>query len=197
MRRTVAAVAAVAAVLLAGCVPQAPPSPTPSPTPTFMCTPEAGGTEAPCSEQEYQKMKAKDALYAEAEQVYRTYQAEYAKVIRKGGSTTLSPGLKATIGSPEVSASVLRGLRYFHDNGLRLKGEASVIASAAREPSRDRGGSVVAMTFCVDGRKTTVFKGSKRQGSGIVGIDTVYFALRDGSLRMASVDSKVVSSCGV
>ena len=64
MRRTVAAVAAVAAVLLAGCVPQAPPSPTPSPTPTFMCTPEAGGTEAPCSEQEYQKMKAKDALYA-------------------------------------------------------------------------------------------------------------------------------------
>lgn len=196
MRRTVAAVTAMAAVLMAGCGPQTAVSPTPSPSPTFMCTPEAGGSEAPCSEQDYQKMKAKDALYAEAEQVYRTYQAEYARVLRAGGSTRLSPELETTIGSPEVSKSILRGLKYFHDNGLRLRGDASVIASATRLPTKERNGSVVAMAFCVDGRKTTVYKGKKRQGSGLVGIDTVYFSLRDSDLRMTSFDSEEVASCG-
>lgn len=76
---------ALITALLAGCVQPAEPTPSASPTPTFLCTPEAGGAEAPCSEADYRKMKEKDALYAEAEQVYRKYKAEMLKALQAGG----------------------------------------------------------------------------------------------------------------
>ena len=79
-----------ATVILVGCTPTSPPT-TPAPTPTFMCTPEAGGAEAPCSQQDYDKMKAKDEQYAEAEKVYREYLAEYVRVMRAGGAKELPP----------------------------------------------------------------------------------------------------------
>ena len=85
-----------------------------------MCTPEAGGAKAPCSEQQYQQMKAKDALYAEAEQLYRTYQAEFLKVIRAGGSDKLTPELEAVIGSEDVEKAVVGQLKYFKDRGLSI-----------------------------------------------------------------------------
>ena len=72
--------------LMTGCQPPSPPPPTPtnsqtspssapSPvaTPTYMCTPEAGGDQAPCTQIAYEKMKARDALYTEAETVYRDF----------------------------------------------------------------------------------------------------------------------------
>ena len=155
MRRTVAAVAAAAAVLLAGCVPQTPPSPTPSPTPTFMCTPEAGGTEAPCSEQEYQK-KMKDALYAEAEQVYRTYQAEFLKVIRAGGADQLTPELKVVVGSDDVEKAIVAELKNFKNSHLSITGPGAQIVDAVRKPGLVRGDSVVTMAFCIDSRKTKI-----------------------------------------
>lgn len=194
MRRTVAAVAAVAAVLLAGCVPQTPPSPTPSPTPTFMCTPEAGGTEAPCSEQEYQKMKAKDALYAEAEHVYRMYKAEMLKTLKAGGATELPSSLAALIGTDSVRDDVLSYLRYFKENNMRVVGEGSTIEDAVRRPGPTKAGSIVTMSFCVDGRKTVVYRGAKKiTGQGLLGIETAHFA--GDPLKIVAVDSKQVASC--
>lgn len=189
MRRTVAAVAAVAAVLLAGCVPQAP-SPTPSPTPTFMCTPEAGGTEAPCSEQEYQKMKAKDALYAEAEQVYRTYQAEFFKAIREGGSDRLTPGLQAVIGSKGVEAAVIAQLKYFKNRHLRVKGPGASVRSATRRPGLVKGSSLVTIDFCVDTRDTEIFRSGKFVRNGILAVDQVYFGRVEDVLKMTSTVGK-------
>ena len=122
MRVGVAMVTAMTAVLVAGCGPEATVTPTPSPSPTFMCTPEAGGTEAPCSEQDYQEMKAKDALYAEAEQVYRTYQAEFLKVIRAGGADELTPGLESVSGVTDDFDSFRRSQNIRqqlpHDGGV-------------------------------------------------------------------------------
>ena len=83
VRATAAILAAT--FLLAACQPSAPGQPTPtsspsspvaSPTPTFLCTPEAGGDASPCSEAQYDEMKAKDALYEEAEAVFREMLAE-------------------------------------------------------------------------------------------------------------------------
>ena len=72
MRSSRILIAAVAVgVVLSACTPTPVVTPTPTPTPTFACTPEAGGTPSPCSQAEFEEMKAKDALYAEAEAVYR------------------------------------------------------------------------------------------------------------------------------
>lgn len=194
MRRRVAAVTAMVAVLMAGCGPQTP-SPTPSPSPTFMCTPEAGGSEAPCSEQDYQKMKAKDALYAEAEQVYRTYQAEFLKVIRAGGADQLTPGLESVAGSQDVRTVILGELQLFKRDGLRIEGPGAEIVKVVRRPGLVRGASQVTMEFCVDSRSTNVFRGSKKVNSGILGRDTVYFGTVEGALRMVYIVGGQVKEC--
>lgn len=40
-------------------------------SPTYQCVPEAGGDPVPCGPIEYEQAQARDALYAEAEAVYR------------------------------------------------------------------------------------------------------------------------------
>ena len=85
-----------ATVILVGCTPTSPPT-TPAPTPTFMCTPEAGGAEAPCSQQDYDKMKAKDEQYAEAEKVVADTNVKVQQAadlmagLRKDGVLTTPP----------------------------------------------------------------------------------------------------------
>lgn len=197
MRRVeLGAVAALAAALLAGCVQPAEPTPSASPTPTYLCTPEAGGDEAPCSEADYQKMKEKDALYAEAEQVYRKYQAEFLKVIRRGGGSRLSKGLKSVIGHPDVEAVVLSELRAFKDQGLRIKGPGARIVDAIRKPSRTKNGSSVAMEFCVDSRRTKVFESGKTRGTpGILASEMAYFATVEDAMRIVAISGQEVDKC--
>lgn len=194
MNRVGVLAAASVAVLLAGCVPQAPVTPSPSP-PTFMCTPEAGGAQAPCSEQQFQETKAKDALYAEAEQVYRTYQAEFLKVIRAGGSDKLTPGLQAVIGSKDVENVVLGELKLFKKDGLRIVGPGAQVAKVTRRPSLVKGASLATLDFCVDSRSTSIFEGSRKVSSGILGKDTTYFGMVDERLRIVFIVGDEVKTC--
>lgn len=197
MRRVeLGAVAALAAALLAGCVQPAEPTPSASPTPTYLCTPEAGGDEAPCSEADYQKMKEKDALYAEAEQVYRKYKREMLKALQGGGATELSAGLKAVVAPGEVRDGILQNLRYFAKNNLRVVGAGSIVKSGVRRPGLIKRDSLVAMDFCVDGRETAVYQGKKRlKDQGSVAVDTVFFGDVSGHLKIVAASSKAVSSC--
>ena len=91
-------------VLVVGCTPTTPPTTAP-PTPTLLCTPEAGGIEAPCTQQQYDQMKAKDAQYAEAEKVYRAYLQEYERVVRAGGATSLSSEFERLIGDDDLAGA--------------------------------------------------------------------------------------------
>lgn len=194
MRRTVAAVTAMAAVLMAGCGPQTAVSPTPSPSPTFMCTPEAGGSEAPCSEQDYQKMKAKDVLYAEAEQVYRTYRAELLKALKKGGASSLPAGMSNLVGNTEVSDGIVAYLRFFKKYGLRIAGDGSTVEAVKRLPSITKRGSRVTIAFCVDGRHVAIYQGSKKvKSEGAVNMETVYFG--GDPIKMVSVNTQKVDAC--
>ncbi len=52
-------------LVLTGCA-SGTPTPAPSPTPSPVCTPEAGGDEYPCTQEEYEAMNDKDSLNAEA-----------------------------------------------------------------------------------------------------------------------------------
>lgn len=68
---------------LAACIPTPTTTPTPVPT-TYQCTPEAGGAPYTCTESEHQEMVKKNALHAEAEQVYRAYTQEAVRLYREG-----------------------------------------------------------------------------------------------------------------
>lgn len=191
-----AAAALLIGVLVAGCVQPAAPTPSVSPTPTYLCTPEAGGDQAPCTEADYRKMKEKDALYVEAEQVYRQYKAEMLKALQRGGGQTFPAGLKALVAEGEVRDGILRNLRYFKDNNLRVVGGGSTIRSVVRRPGTTSKGSLVTMEFCTDGRNTVVYQGKKRlKGQGSVAVDTAYFGYSPGNLRILAASSKEVSAC--
>ncbi|MBK8446777.1 MAG: hypothetical protein IPL41_08910 [Micropruina sp.] len=140
-------------------------------------------------------MKAKDALYAEAEQVYRTYQAEFLKVIRAGGADKLTPGLEAVIGSEDVRKVVLGELQLFKQDRLSIKGPGAQIVEVVRRPSLIKGGSEVTLDFCVDSRATNIYQGSKKVNTGILARETTYFGHVDGNLRIVSIVGEEVKTC--
>ena len=182
------------AVLVSGCVPQAPVKPSPS-APTFMCTPEAGGVKAPCSEQQFQQMEAKDALYAEAEQVYRTYTAELMSLVRKGGSKSIPSSLQRLISGKELSDSVAQRLREVKEERLVFKGPDVRIVWAKRLPTRQKGGSVVAMKFCGDSSGLQVYKNGKKYGQGVTSEETAFFNGQPGAITMMAVEYEDVKKC--
>ena len=195
MRRVDVGGAVLVAVLMSGCVPQAPVTPSPS-APTFMCTPEAGGVKAPCSEQQYQQMKAKDALYAEAEQVYRTYLAEYHKVAEQGGARELPNSIRILLSNDDLAKNIERDLRDFLAQGISVRGTGVVIRNVRREPTRTMNGSELAIRFCGDATGTRVYRNGKRDGSGAISYETAYFRKVSNSLRIVAIQYQGVSKCG-
>lgn len=184
-----------AALVLAGCTPTAPPT-TPAPTPTFMCTPEAGGAESPCSQQDYEKMKARDAQYAEAEKVYREYIAEFEQVMRDGGAERLPPRTKSILADKELAASILAQFVDFKKSGLHLVGPGIVVQSANREPGKVSRDSVVTMRFCVDASRMTSYQGRKKSEQWGIAMETMYFRPAVGvGMQIVDGESEVAQAC--
>ena len=61
-------------------VSSAPPVGSPSPSVTLECVPEAGGDSVSCGPIEFEQAQRRDALYAEAEAVYRRFWVETLRV---------------------------------------------------------------------------------------------------------------------
>lgn len=140
-------------------------------------------------------MKAKDALYAEAEQVYRKFTETLMARVRAGGASNIPPELAAMISGEELADSVVKRLVEVKREGLKFKGPGVKIVWAKRLPGREKGGSVVAMTFCGDSSELVVYKAGKRYGTGFIAEETVYFSGSVGALTMASLEYKDVSKC--
>lgn len=183
-----------AALVLAGCTPTAPPT-TSAPTPTFLCTPEAGGAESPCSQQDYEKMKARDAQYEEAEKVYREFRAEYERVVRAGGSTSLSPKLKQVIGNQDLAKSLASQLRMFKAQGLHIEGPGLEIKSVTRRPGVEMNGSSVAIEFCSDGSSTAIKRGNTKVRSGGIANETAFFRDSGSGMKIVATTYEEVKKC--
>jgi hypothetical protein len=204
----IASVAVLAALgLVAGCqpatsvtVPPASPSASvpesASPEPSFRCTPEAGGDEYDCSQAQHEEMVAKDALYAEAEEVYRRFHAEATRISRTGGVSEPTTELSATA-SGEFLADAMVFFSDLAERGIRAKGEDPLIASVGRLPGRKKGDSTVAIVVCTDSRLWGYYQGRKRLWQGSLGLDEVYFARADGVLRIVGADGKDGTECDV
>lgn len=186
------------ACLLAGCQPPAPtvaPTPTPAtiPTPSFSCTPEAGGDAYECTQAQYDEMVAKDALYAEAEAVFQEFFAENIRISRAGGVEEPTEVLLATA----TGAFLENAMEIFRDmakRGLKANGNDPT-AAVKRLPGSSKGGSIVALSVCVDASGWAFYRGDELDSHGRPAEDHIYFSRIDGVLKMIGADGGWVDSC--
>lgn len=119
-----------------------------APSPTYLCVPEGDGDAVPCDATEYETAQRRDALYAEAESVYRRYWAEVGR-IRLTAEPTMSAELEATTEGPfRESVEVLLG----QSQGAQLISGETPVSWVKRLPGSSRQGSVVALEVCSDAR---------------------------------------------
>lgn len=176
------ALACLAALGLASCTPTTP-TQTPRPEPTFQCTPEAGGTPMPCTQQQHDDMVAKDALYAEAEAVTREFYAELEKMYRAGGYAELPPELEAmTAGSARTSTLDLT--RKVHGRASKSVGGEFKLVWIRRNVGAVKEASEVSVVACVDARSTRTVTPGKPETSGGVGTDALFFRHVEGVLKV-------------
>ena len=197
----IASVAVLAALgLVAGCqpatsvtVPPASPSASvpesASPEPSFRCTPEAGGDEYDCSQAQHEEMVAKDALYAEAEEVARKLFAENIRITRAGGVTEPTPVL-LELSERYFLEDVMQQYRDFHKNRLLPKGEDPLIVRVERLAGRSKEGSVVALRICVDASNWAFYRGDKLKSRGYLAEDDIYFTRTNGVLKAFGADGR-------
>ena len=204
MAGSVRATAAIlaATLLLAACQPSQPGQPTPTsspsspvatPTPTFMCTPEAGGEASPCSEAQYDEMKAKDALYEEAEAVFREYFAENIRISRAGGVKEPTEVLARTT-SDSLQENLMAVFRDMAERGVAAKGNDPTL-TVAREPGVSREGSLVTLRVCADASGWSFYRGDELMSDGRPAEERVYFARRGDRLKMFYSEGKWVKRC--
>lgn len=193
MPRVRAVLAVLVAVLLSACAPPVP-SPTPSVSPSFACTPEAGGDPSPCSQASFDAMQAKDALYAQAEAVYRRYIAEQLRMSREGGSGELSPELAATT-MGLFRKGVLSAVQSLKDAGYTVVGGDFVVRWVRRLPGLQQFESVVVLAACADGSSSDTYKDGVFLQHNAALKGEYYFALDEGELKIAGSHDSVVSTC--
>lgn len=186
------AVTLFAACLLAGCQPAAPP---PTPVPTYACTPEAGGAEFSCSQQQYDEMVAKDELYAEAEAVYRRFFAEDVRILREGGLAQPTATLVETATGDFLTDS----MEYYQSlkkEDSRLVGGEIELVELSRVPGVAKAGSVVAMKACIDASTARIVINGHDSGPGRRGSDLLYFGQFEGRLKIQGADGQEGETCG-
>jgi len=184
--------ALVALAALTACSPSTSPSATPSaptgpPTPTFLCTPDAGGAAAPCTQDEHEQMKARDAEYAEAERLYRA---------------TWDLRIAAYRGEPHqdpadlAQGSALESLRDDISAGISIESGEPQVVRFSRLVGLVRDGSTLAAEVCLDRRDFHLVA----QGKPIVwptgfALERVYFLSDDTTAKVVYVEYKGVDQC--
>lgn len=191
-RVRLAAAALIPALLLAGCGP----APTPSPTPTvYTCTPEAGGDPYPCTADEHAAMVALDALYDEAETVYRRHMTEVFRLSSHWELAQVTPEIEATAAGPYLELLTQLVAENRADRIERISGEPE-ITWVKRLPDKSLGGSIVALWTCMDGSQRIAMTADAPNGKpGIVAQARVYFRRVDGALKVWESETKLVESC--
>ena len=188
-------VALASALLIAGCTPAANPTPskTPVPSPTFQCTPEAGGTPAPCDQRAHETMLAKDALYAEAAQLIPKFIAADAAQRADIRRATVTPEIKSMV-SESYAQDLADDYATIRADGNSLR-PAPRTRLLARLAALSKGGSVVAMQACVDWSASDTIVGGVVVAKGPILLEDFYLMGSLGDLHIGHRDQHVVTSC--
>lgn len=190
-RRTLPVTVILTAALLSACTPPNAPTPAPTPTPTFSCVPEAGGEPVPCGPIEYEQAQKRDALYAEAEGVFRRYWAELGRLSLER-RPEFTPELEATTAgsfAKETQESLLPSR-----HALRVEGEAP-IRRIARVQGLSKGGSEVTLLVCIDASMAKFESAAGVVGPGVPFEERVFLSRAQDSLKITEAESRDVPSC--
>jgi len=188
----------VALLLLAGCTQTPAASPTGVPpssaaaTPTYTCSP-AGGTPAPCSKDEYDKVQSENALIAEAEAVYRKFWDENVRINQMGGVKAATPTLRETTTGMFLEAT-LATYQEILDEGLTGVGDVKLVTLTPRSDLIHEG-SLISLEACTDASNLEFRRGKRRVDNGPIYVEEVYLKRFDGALKLFYVQSKLVKSC--
>jgi hypothetical protein len=187
--KSVAALAVIVALLGSGCT-----QPDPNAAPTYTCTPSDGSTPAPCYKAEYDQQVKEDALYAEAEVVYRKFLAEDERIHRVGGVSAATPVLLATATGSylESAMTVYKALKAAK---ATASGGEFKIAWVRREPSLSMANSLVALTACTDPSSVQMGSRGKTPLPGRISERTVYFVREADQLKITDGTYKLVDQC--
>ncbi len=193
-RRPLIAVTAMAAVLLAACAPAT--APTPSPTPTsYQCTPETGGEPYACTAEQHADMVALDALYAEAETVYRRHMTEVFRLSSHWELAQVTPEIEATAAGPYLEQRSELIAKHRGARIERISGEPA-IGWVKRYPGKSIGGSIIALWTCTDGSaENSRTLDAPGGGPGVTAENRVYLRRIDGVLKLWESEAKLAESC--
>ncbi|MFZ2749067.1 MAG: hypothetical protein WAZ15_02075 [Propioniciclava sp.] len=119
-----------------------------APTQAQRCVPEAGGEAVPCGPVEFEASQRRDALYAEAESVYRRYWAELRR-IEVLEYPKVTSELEAVVGGQfrDVVAQLVTKLGFTQ----RLSGDSPIVW-VKRWVGPQRSDSLVSLEACTDER---------------------------------------------
>lgn len=172
---------------VAACTTAPVPTPTPAPM-SYQCTTEAGGAPYACTEIQHQEMLKKDALYAEAELVYRAYTNEAVRLYRDG-----APASEELLGM--VHGEIAEQIRQDHPTNIRLVGGEWRIERVDRLPGVFKGASDVALEACTDASSMRRVQDGRDLGPGRTAKERTYFKREGARLAIVWSEFAVVASC--
>ncbi|PKQ31258.1 MAG: hypothetical protein CVT62_10030 [Actinobacteria bacterium HGW-Actinobacteria-2] len=181
--------AALAVVLVAGCAPA-----DPAGQPTYSCTPEVGGTPYPCYKVQRDELNKLDALYAEAEAVYRTQAAEDERISRAGGVDEATPVMLETLSGTALTQT-LDFYRSLKRDRIHMEGGAYQVVWIKRQPEKLKPGMAVAIQVCVDPGAARIVQAGSRDESVDPNVSNLQLATDQGVLKIAQADGDSVRSC--
>jgi len=177
-RTGVAVTTLLCAVVLAACTPDPVVQPTPSPTPT-VATP----TETAAERQERLD-------YAAAEKAYRTFRAEYGRVLRAGGAKEPTKVMKETAGG-DYLATFTEVIRNYKESGSQVKG----IEKIRYVRTDGYGPRELSLEVCEDGTKTTTLLPSGESKVGEVRTANLQVKKLGAEWKIWAGTGMLVNSC--
>lgn len=178
VRTGVGVVALLCALVLVGCTPDPAVEPSPSPS-----APPATPTESAAERQERRD-------YAAAEKAYRTFRAEYGRVLRAGGAKDPTRVMRQTAGGDYLE-TFTEVVRSYRTAGSRTTGGETVryVRSAGYSTSE------LSLDVCEDGREMKILIPGRRAQAGEIRTATVEVRETSTGWKVWSGSGKQVDSC--
>ena len=187
--KSITALAVIVALLGAGCT-----QPDPNAAPTYTCTPTDGGTPAPCYKAEHDQQVKEDALYAEAEAVYRKYLVEEERIYRSGGIDEPSAALRDVATGDFIQGKTITYQALKQTSTKMIGGEVK-LSWIRPAPQAATPETLVTMEACLDASSARIVTPGLETVSAGYTSDVLHFVREDGQLKITSALGDVVDKC--
>lgn len=183
-------------LILAGCSPAQPPTAASTPTPTVpVCVPLDGATPFPCTQADFESLAEQRALYEEAEEVLRRYQAEVERQEVDWHLREMTSEFEATTTGDftEFNRQLIELDR--RDKAKRVTGPAPIVWVKPR-PQDSKNGSIATLRACMDGTQADYVTETVTAPTPGAAFEYSFYFSREGhALKIVTSSFKKVVTC--